>query len=228
MEITTLVWAGMAAVALRPLADPVLGDRILWPLLEWLGRPAGAGRRPGMSGLDPTNPKEEFGRAKPPVSSIPGIALLAEAEVFRHGAAKYYPNSWRHEAIRYSTYASAIMRHILAPQRGGGAGSGLGASASGAHPGVHGDPDGRAGVGHDARRPSRSRGSALSGRRIACGGGRRRPGPGRGGEVLALCGGPCACVPGGEEMTDTDVFLLVYLVGFLALSSVLILKGILK
>lgn len=60
------------------------------------------------------NPKTRFGMAKPPISLIPGPALVLMAEAFADGARKYGPANWRIDPVTTSTYVNAAFRHILA------------------------------------------------------------------------------------------------------------------
>lgn len=76
------------------------------------------------------NPKTIHGLAKPPMGLVPGTAMTAMAEAFRHGAEKYGPANWRSAPVTTSTYTSAALRHLFAwidgeeydPVEGGGSG----------------------------------------------------------------------------------------------------------
>jgi hypothetical protein len=73
---------------------------------------------PPTTAAPDSNPKTRFGMAKPPLSLIPGIALVHMAEGFRDGAAKYGPANWRKDPVSTSTYLNAAYRHIAAWQDG--------------------------------------------------------------------------------------------------------------
>lgn len=61
-----------------------------------------------------TNPKTQYGQAKPPLSLVPGTAMVIVAEAFRDGADKYGPANWRKDPVSASTYFSAALRHGVA------------------------------------------------------------------------------------------------------------------
>ena len=60
------------------------------------------------------NPKTQYGLAKPGLSKVPPLALLAVGEVMSKGAAKYGPMNWRTDPVSSSTYYDAAMRHLTA------------------------------------------------------------------------------------------------------------------
>lgn len=60
------------------------------------------------------NPKDIAGRAKPQLHLIPACAEIAVARVMEGGAKKYGPYNWRHKAVAYTPYISAVRRHMLA------------------------------------------------------------------------------------------------------------------
>ena len=66
-----------------------------------------------------TNPKTKYGKAKPAVGLIPGVALLHIADAFKDGASKYGPANWRNDPVSASTYINAAYRHILSWYDGG-------------------------------------------------------------------------------------------------------------
>lgn len=73
----------------------------------------GAGLAP-LNAAPDGNPKTRFGKAKPPISLIPGPALIHLADAFRDGAGKYGPANWRNDPVTTSTYVNAALRHVLA------------------------------------------------------------------------------------------------------------------
>ena len=60
------------------------------------------------------NPKTQYGLAKPGLSKVPPLAMLAIGEVMSRGAAKYGPMNWRKDPVSSSTYYDAAMRHLMA------------------------------------------------------------------------------------------------------------------
>jgi len=64
------------------------------------------------------NPKDLFGLKKPPLDLVPPAALLYLSRVMALGAAKYGKYNWREKKVRWSIYAAAAMRHILAAHDG--------------------------------------------------------------------------------------------------------------
>lgn len=60
-----------------------------------------------------TNPKTIYGQAKPPLSLVPGGALVHCAEALRDGADKYGPANWRIDPVSASTYYAAALRHLV-------------------------------------------------------------------------------------------------------------------
>jgi len=60
------------------------------------------------------NPKDRVGRNKPPLSLVPGSALVLVSSALRNGADKYGPYNWRDQKIQASNYISAALRHLLA------------------------------------------------------------------------------------------------------------------
>lgn len=60
------------------------------------------------------NPKTQYGLAKPGLSKVPPVPLLAIGEVMAAGAAKYGPMNWRKDPVSASTYYDAAMRHLMA------------------------------------------------------------------------------------------------------------------
>ena len=60
------------------------------------------------------NPKKACGDAKPSIRFMPAAPLLDVARVFENGAGKYGLRNWRKQPIAYSTYYSAMFRHLAA------------------------------------------------------------------------------------------------------------------
>ncbi len=60
-----------------------------------------------------TNPKTQYGLAKPGISNVPPVALLELGSVMDLGAAKYGPMNWRASPVSASTYYNALMRHAF-------------------------------------------------------------------------------------------------------------------
>ena len=65
---------------------------------------------PGLNAV-----KSDIG--KPPMSMLPGAALVAVAEVLDFGAQKYGRDNWR-QGFSYSRLVDAMLRHIYAFQEG--------------------------------------------------------------------------------------------------------------
>jgi hypothetical protein len=61
-----------------------------------------------------TNPKTQYGLAKPGLSSVPPLPLFAIGQVMADGAAKYGSMNWRKDPVSASTYYDAAMRHLMA------------------------------------------------------------------------------------------------------------------
>jgi hypothetical protein len=61
-----------------------------------------------------TNPKTEYGLAKPSLRYVPPVALFEVGRVMEVGAAKYGPMNWRKDPVSYSTYYDATLRHLMA------------------------------------------------------------------------------------------------------------------
>jgi len=61
-----------------------------------------------------TNPKTQYGLAKPGLSKVPPLPLLAIGQVMAVGASKYGPLNWRKDPVSASTYYDAAMRHLMA------------------------------------------------------------------------------------------------------------------
>ena len=59
------------------------------------------------------NPKDDEGRKKPCVSTIPMQTLLEVAKVMKLGAGKYGIKNYRVQPIKASTYFDAIFRHSV-------------------------------------------------------------------------------------------------------------------
>lgn len=61
--------------------------------------------------LDPRNPKDIAGQAKPQLHLIPSPALIEVAKVMGNGAFKYGPYNWREKPVCHTAYISAAERH---------------------------------------------------------------------------------------------------------------------
>ena len=61
-----------------------------------------------------SNPKTQYGIAKPGLSSVPPLALLAIGQVMANGSAKYGSMNWRDKPVSSSVYYDAAMRHLMA------------------------------------------------------------------------------------------------------------------
>jgi len=61
-----------------------------------------------------TNPKTQYGLAKPGLSNVPPVPIFAIGEVMATGAAKYGSMNWRKDPVSASTYYNAAMRHLMA------------------------------------------------------------------------------------------------------------------
>ncbi len=66
----------------------------------------------GMHTILGENPKDRAGASKPQLHLVPPSALIHMARVFELGAAKYGPYNWRDNAVRFTVYISAAMRHL--------------------------------------------------------------------------------------------------------------------
>lgn len=60
------------------------------------------------------NPKTRYGDRKQPIYLVPPAAIIAEAGVFKLGAAKYGPYNWRDNQVSSSVYQGAALRHLFA------------------------------------------------------------------------------------------------------------------
>lgn len=61
-----------------------------------------------------TNPKDKFGRKKPPLHLIPATATILESLAMGNGAEKYGPYNWRSQTVAATVYIAATMRHLQA------------------------------------------------------------------------------------------------------------------
>jgi hypothetical protein len=57
-----------------------------------------------------TNPKTQYGLAKPSLTYVPPVALFEVGRVMEIGAAKYGPMNWRKDPVSYSTYVTCYRR----------------------------------------------------------------------------------------------------------------------
>jgi hypothetical protein len=66
--------------------------------------------------VDPTktNPKDLIGRKKCPLSLVPPVSLIYQAEAMRCGAEKYGAYNWRTKKVKATIYVDAALRHIMA------------------------------------------------------------------------------------------------------------------
>lgn len=60
-----------------------------------------------------TNPKTQYGLAKPSPGLVPPSAILQIALAFRDGANKYGAYNWRDDPVSATTYIDAAYRHIM-------------------------------------------------------------------------------------------------------------------
>ncbi len=60
-----------------------------------------------------TNPKTQYGLAKPSLTYVPPVALFEVGRVMEIGAAKYGPMNWRVDPVSYSTYINGALRHLM-------------------------------------------------------------------------------------------------------------------
>ncbi|KKM68294.1 hypothetical protein LCGC14_1462350, partial [marine sediment metagenome] len=65
-----------------------------------------------------SNPKEKVGLTKPQMHLIPPVADIYEAKVMEGGAKDYGPFNWRDQPVNFTTYISAIKRHLDALRDG--------------------------------------------------------------------------------------------------------------
>lgn len=61
-----------------------------------------------------TNPKDQFGRMKPPLHLIPPAATIIESMAMKNGSDKYGPFNWRGKTVAATVYLGAALRHIAA------------------------------------------------------------------------------------------------------------------
>lgn len=60
------------------------------------------------------NPKARYGQAKPGLSAVPPLPLLAVAQAMAVGRQKYGHYNWRDKPVLASVYYDAAMRHLFA------------------------------------------------------------------------------------------------------------------
>lgn len=65
-----------------------------------------------------TNPKDVYGRMKPPLHLIPPVASIHESMAMKDGAEKYGPYNWRAKTVAATVYIGACLRHLFAYQDG--------------------------------------------------------------------------------------------------------------
>jgi hypothetical protein len=63
--------------------------------------------------MNPPNPKDRLGMAKPPISLIPPSALIHIALAMKNGADKYGAYNWRANNVQAMIYVDAAMRHLI-------------------------------------------------------------------------------------------------------------------
>lgn len=68
--------------------------------------------------MDPLNPKDLAGQAKPDLSLVTRAMMEAVAAALKNGATKYGRNNWRSIPINALVYTAAAMRHIKAWEDG--------------------------------------------------------------------------------------------------------------
>lgn len=67
-----------------------------------------------MSEEKPSNPKQAFGIAKPPLSTVPVPVIYELGLAMLEGALKYGRHNYRVVGVRMSTYYDAALRHLTA------------------------------------------------------------------------------------------------------------------
>lgn len=60
----------------------------------------------------PENPKEIFGRLKPPMGLLPSAGKIHTAMALGDGASKYGAFNWRENPVEAMTYVHACQRHL--------------------------------------------------------------------------------------------------------------------
>lgn len=65
-----------------------------------------------------TNPKRQYGQAKPGIYNVPLVPLFELGRVMGNGAVKYGAFNWRKDPVSYTTYLDAIFRHWAAVSEG--------------------------------------------------------------------------------------------------------------
>lgn len=65
-------------------------------------------------GYPDNNPKTAVGVTKAPLHLVPPAGVIAMAEAFKDGAAKYGPFNWRDKTVSSSVYYDAALRHLVA------------------------------------------------------------------------------------------------------------------
>jgi len=60
-----------------------------------------------------TNPKTQYGLAKPSLTNVPPVGLFEVGRVMALGAEKYGSMNWRDDPVSYSTYVNGALRHLL-------------------------------------------------------------------------------------------------------------------
>jgi len=64
--------------------------------------------------VNDTNPKRQFGDAKPGIRYIPPATILELGRVMKSGADKYGQFNWVDSPVSASTYVDAAFRHLMA------------------------------------------------------------------------------------------------------------------
>jgi hypothetical protein len=60
-----------------------------------------------------TNPKTQYGLAKPGLDNVPPTPLFSIGLVMSIGAKKYGPMNWRKDPVSASTYYNGMLRHAM-------------------------------------------------------------------------------------------------------------------
>jgi hypothetical protein len=69
---------------------------------------------PPYTGTKPSNPKDELGIRRMPMSTVPAPVLAGVGVAMLEGALKYGRHNYRSIGVRASVYYDATMRHLLA------------------------------------------------------------------------------------------------------------------
>jgi Domain of unknown function (DUF5664)/Domain of unknown function (DUF4406) len=75
---------------------------------------AGETTEPPHTGTKPSNPKDELGIRRMPMSTVPAPVLAGVGVAMLEGALKYGRHNYRSIGVRASVYFDATMRHLMA------------------------------------------------------------------------------------------------------------------